>query len=236
MPKKKGRFKKGSPDNKTRSIHFGYDCHLAGPVDGPGWVRCVLRGHKVPSYVTDPLRSQLPHELNWPERNTSEAYAMIDAIYDLDCKQLVHYMRMHPQHHFGFENFLIWAERRVVTVGKKVRLETVKLPVSEKILDRTTITTSRWEGLSVDFNVVRLDDGDAWGELIIRDGQSILTRAWVDLPTNTPTITHHYPGRYKARQFYLPRLKQIFGGKAPGKRLIRPQGTQKKVLSKHPVR
>jgi len=234
--KKKGRFRKGDPLADTRSMHFGYDCYLSGPVDGPGRVRCVLRGHKVPAYIVDPLRTQLPQELFWPERNASDAHTMIDAIYDLDCKMLVKWMRMYPEHHFGYENFLIWAERRIVVSGKKAKLETTKLPVSEKILDRTTITTSSWEGLLIDFNVVRMDDGDAWGELILRDDQTTLTRAWVDLQTNAPTITHHYPGRYKARQFYLPRLKQIFGGKAPGKRLIRPQGTQKKILSKNPVR
>lgn len=236
MAKKKGRFRKGDPSASTKSSHYGYDTYLAGPADGPGKTRCLLRKDRVPQYVTDPLRSNLPDELIWPERNHADANAMIDAIYDLDCKALVEFMRMHPGHHFGFENFLFWAERRVVSVGKKARFKTTEMPASDKIIKRDIISTIPWEDLVIDFNVIRFHDGDAWGELVIRDEQTMLTRALVDLHTNRPTITHHFPGRYEARKFYLPRLKQIFGSKAPGKKLIRPVGTNRKIVSADPVR
>jgi hypothetical protein len=204
MAKKKGRFKKGDPSAATKSSHYGYDTYLAGPADGPGKTRCLLRKHRIPSYIQDPLRSHLPDELTWPERNHADAHAMIDAIYDLDCKALVAFMRVHPGHHFGFEDFLIWAERRVISIGKKAKFKTTEWPASDKIVDRSNINRCRWEGLTVDFNVIRLHDGDAWGELIIRDLEITLTRALVDLQTNRFLITHHFPGRYKARQFYLP--------------------------------
>lgn len=236
MPKKKGRWKKGDPSASVRSRWLGYDCYLGGQVDDVGFTNCYLRNAAIPPYITDPLRSQLPKALRWPARDADAAHRMISAIYDLDTKELVGFLREFPQHQFGFEEFLCWAERRVVTVGKKAKFKTTEWPASTKIVDRTKVSATRWEGLTLDFNVIRYHDGDAWGEVVLRDAETTLTRALVDLRTNRFQVTHHYPGRYQARRFYLPLLKQVFGSRAPGKHLVRPIGTQRKILSPDPVR
>lgn len=223
------------PGYSPRTSHYGYDCVLAGPFT-EGWVNCTLRKNRIPIHIQEPLRSHLPYTFRSPIRSHDIAHTLIDAIYSLDLQHLIELMHMNPGFQFGFEEFLHWAERRLVIIGKKASREIIRLPTCDKIIDRKKIRSHKWEGLIVDFNILRFKDGDAWGELLIRDGNITLTRAMVGLESNIPIITHHYPGRYKARHFFLPLLKQYFGNKAPGKHLIRPEGTERRGLSVDPVR
>ena len=96
--------------HKVRSTHLGFDCYVYGPIDQRK-VRCLLRRHRMPNHIAGDLRNQVPTEVCWPTGSHEEAHRCIEAIYRIELPTLRAYRRQYPDHAFGFEPFITWAER-----------------------------------------------------------------------------------------------------------------------------
>lgn len=204
-------FKKGQ--GRQRSSHMGYDCYAAGSVDSDGKIRCVLRRHRLPSGVDDMQKDHLPDEMIWPYRDHALAHDLIDAVLEMDVRTMLSWKRQYPDHHFGFEKYLPWAESFLVGNGEKEKPDLLSLPRS-KAIQRDVILVKDIHlsrPVTLTLALLRYDDGDSWGEVSFSHGKTLLTRALLELRTNVASMVDHFPGRWKGLGIDHRVLRGILG-------------------------
>jgi len=103
-------------DPKVRSSRLGYDCYATGAINGSGKIRIILRARRLPPHLTTDVIGQLPSEMWWPERDHKAAHALIDALLGFDIGAMKTWRVCWPDHEFGFERFLDYAERKAAQV------------------------------------------------------------------------------------------------------------------------
>ena len=103
-------------DPAVRSSRLGYDCYATGAINGAGKIRVILRPRRLPPHLTTDVIGQLPSEMWWPDRDHKAAHALIDAVLGFDIGALKEWAVCWPDHEFGFERFLEYAERRAAGI------------------------------------------------------------------------------------------------------------------------
>lgn len=104
--------KRGEYGHTIRASHLGYDLYVTGQMNSQaGRVRIVMRPTRLPPNVGTDLRTMLPSEMWWPQRDMDQAKACVDACLTLDGAQLKRWKEQFPEHPFGYERFIDWIDR-----------------------------------------------------------------------------------------------------------------------------
>ncbi len=233
-----------SKTGQIRSNHLGYDCYRTGAVNGVGRIRVVLRPGQIPPHLPQDARLLLPIEMWWPQPDHRAAHCLVDAVITFDLPTLRSWKAQWPEHEFGFEQFLVDAERRVVAVrdgnvapapeihkrmegtGEAAASGTrAPLPKQLAMFPGQPVSVEpqggyTGDGYLVRMSLVRFDDGQAALRVDVggafEDGQKCLcTRAYVDLLDGRFEVVENYPGRLRAFNLPPALIYQVLGLRAP---------------------
>jgi hypothetical protein len=176
-----------------KAVHEGEICLVGRLSDDP-------KGVHVPGWVNPETKSMLPTDLLWPDDEIAHAHALVDALLSIDVETLLHAQESYPDHTFGFEErYLPWALAQVYPDDPELAARSKELfPEERQIKTRDLLrVVDVAPRVRMTFHVVRLKDGDSWGQVIFATGKSILTKAWIDLISNHAHVYVHHRGRWK---------------------------------------
>lgn len=200
----------------NRSSHLGYDCYRSGPMNGDGGrIRITLRPTRIPPHVRLDVRALLPVEMWWPQPDHPAAHGCIDAVMTLDSKSMRAWKDAWPDHNFGFEDFMVWCDRKLE--ARAIREPDVKPAVAVE-MGRVIVRSQRFptdvhkvvqmQSLPYERYLVRLalttftDKSTALRVTVvgrIPGGTTTrLSRAYVDPVDHRYEVIEHHPGRYQA--------------------------------------
>lgn len=219
---------------KLRGTYKCYSWYLKGDPTSPQ-IRLRISSTRVLDTMDPEVASRLPASLVFPIDDQNGMRAMVDAVLECDTRTLKRIANESPGFELGFEHFLKWVERHQVEMAHQAVAETFKAPL-DKTPEHVEFLTRTPVGKAVlDFSVLRFKDGDAWGELKIAHQGTLLTRALMDLSSQAVTLSHHHPGRYRARGWDDRRYLRIIGCADQAGRLVMPV-KPRKVFSQAPIR
>lgn len=229
---------------QQRSRHLGYDCYVCGPMTGERRVRLVLRPHAMPARLPEDVRAFVPREVWWPTAVHSEAHACIDAIYTLDTATLRRFVKQFPEHRFGFEDFIHWAERWRAAASDRAVQEGY-VPPSSPPVRQAAENPRRFPTWSTHSDFLRestlgpvtlrlfIAHFGSKADPVLRvdvhplgitpNRVSLLTRIYADLVEPYHEVREHYPGRYDAYGVPRDALKAILGTGMINRRITPPE-------------
>lgn len=109
---------RGERGRTIRAAHLGYDLYVTGPINqSVGRVRIVQRPTRMPPNVSDELKTMLPMEMWWPQRDIKQAMACVDACLTMDIAQLLRWKEQFPENVFGYERYIDWLRRLKAAQG-----------------------------------------------------------------------------------------------------------------------
>lgn len=217
--------------------HKGYTVSAKGDPDN-GVSVGNLKLKRVPQSADPLLKEHLPPHLIYPTRNVQALEEVIDAIYDLDLKHLIDTKTLRPYHAFGFEEFLNWAERRVLTKNAKKYKDFLSKPQSFEVKTKILIKKFVWNHLDFTTHLVCFDNNEKWFECLLTGPKEEVFSHWYIHPDSNYTyIRYHYPSKYEAVGISPKRVKDLLGSTLSDPYLrIDPDEKPVRALTSVPVR
>lgn len=241
---------RGEPGRTVRAAHLGYDLYVTGQFNSSvGRVRIVQRPTRLPPNVTDELRSMLPIEMVWPQKDIHQAMACVDACLTMDIGQLKRWKEQFPESVFGYERYIDWLERLRAAQGTRSPNASGRggpgkmTPIQLSHFPSQVMEIIPYHALEEHTHVVKIavvkfqDHTSAlrftlYGKLCAgAEGTNNhdlekLSRAYVDPVDGNFDIIEHYPGRYKALELPETLLHEVLGVRSF--QMHRREGTMKR--------
>lgn len=152
-----------------------------------------------PAWVDPSLVTQLPNRLIWPDKDLETIRTCVQACYAMDAVTLASIKSIDPSRVFGFEGYLAWLQHRLSVVSSGNSTLALVPDGDQEVTKRDVLVTKRLtKQVTMEIHIVRTRSNDSWGQAIFRSGNSLLSKAWIDLVTGESTIFHEYPGRWLA--------------------------------------
>jgi len=227
--------KRGENGRTLRSAHLGYDLYVTGALNGSvGRVRIIQRPTRMPPNITLELKSMLPVEMWWPQRDLQQAMACVDACLTMDIAQLQRWKEQFPDNVFGYEQYIDRLKRLRAAQGtntpnahgrggpgKLTPLQLSHFPSQvEEILPYYELAEHAYV---VKIAVVKFQDHTSalrftiYGRLAPGSDSTRtkhltkLSRAYVDPVSGEFDIIEHFPGRYQALELPQNILQTTLG-------------------------
>ena len=248
--------KRGDYGQTIRASHLGYDLYVTGQHNSTsGRVRIIQRPTRLPPNVSSDLRTMLPTEMWWPQRDIQQAMACIDACLVLDGAQMKRWKSQFPEHSFGYERFIDWIDRLRAAQhtntpsaggpggpGKLTPVQLSHFPAQVESI--TPYHMMPEAAYVVKIALVKFQDHTSalrftlYGRLVpgtestSKHDLAKLSRAYVDPVSGEFDILEHYPGNYRALELPESLLQEVLGVRRF--RMHRREGTMKRRADMEP--